>query len=231
MNKSNRVLVVEDDAAIVRALSSFLTDEGFLCKSANGQTEALRLFEQEEFDIVLLDVSLADGSGFVVCSAMKSKKDIPIIFLTASDEETSIIMGLDIGGDDYITKPFKLGVLVSRINALLRRANSFQTADTELQSNGIKVLLLQGQVFKNGELLDLTAAEYKLLCLFMRNPSMVLTKGQILDKLWDCDGNYIDSSTLTVYMRRLRMKIEDNPSEPQMLLTVRGMGYKWNIIG
>ena len=231
MNKSNRVLVVEDDAAIVRALSSFLTDEGFLCKSANGQAEALRLFEREEFDIVLLDVSLADGSGFVVCSAMKSKKDIPIIFLTASDEETSIIMGLDIGGDDYITKPFKLGVLVSRINALLRRANSFQAADTELQSNGIKVLLLQGQVFKNGELLDLTAAEYKLLCLFMRNPSMVLTKGQILDKLWDCDGNYIDSSTLTVYMRRLRMKIEDNPSEPQMLLTVRGMGYKWNIIG
>ena len=107
----------------------------------------------------------------------------------------------------------------------------FKQQTAELQSNGIKVLLLQGQVFKNGELLDLTAAEYKLLCLFMRNPSMVLTKGQILDKLWDCDGNYIDSSTLTVYMRRLRMKIEDNPSEPQMLLTVRGMGYKWNIIG
>ena len=156
---------------------------------------------------------------------------MPIIFLTASDEETSIIMGLDIGGDDYITKPFKLGVLISRINALLRRVNSFQSIDTELQSNGIKVLLLQGQVFKNGALLDLTAAEYKLLCLFMRNPNMVLTKAQILDKLWDCDGNYIDSSTLTVYMRRLRMKIEDNPSEPKMLLTVRGMGYKWNVIG
>ena len=114
-------------------------------------------------------------------------------------------MGLDIGGDDYITKPFKLGVLISRINALLRRVNSFQSIDTELQSNGIKVLLLQGQVFKNGALLDLTAAEYKLLCLFMRNPNMVLTKAQILDKLWDCDGNYIDSSTLTVYMRRLRI--------------------------
>ena len=117
------------------------------------------------------------------------------------------------------------------MSTLFIQHHSFQAADTELQSNGIKVLLLQGQVFKNGELLDLTAAEYKLLCLFMRNPSMVLTKGQILDKLWDCDGNYIDSSTLTVYMRRLRMKIEDNPSEPQMLLTVRGMGYKWNIIG
>lgn len=155
----------------------------------------------------------------------------PHHFLTAADEEMDIIMGLDIGGDDYITKPFKLGVLVSRVNALLRRAKDFSSADTQLESNGMKVLLLQGQAFKNGKLLDLTAAEYKLLCLFMRNPNMVLTKEQILDKLWDCDGNYIDSSTLTVYMRRLRIKIEDNPSEPQMLLTVRGMGYKWNVIG
>ena len=176
-----------------------------------------------------MDVSLPDGCGFEFCKKVRLTSKVPIIFLTASDEETSIIMGLDIGGDDYITKPFKLGVFVSRINALLRRANSFQAMDTELQSNGIKVLLLQGQVFKNGVLLDLTAVEYKLLCLFMRNPNMVLTKEQILDRLWDCDGNYIDSSTLTVYMRRLRMKIEDNPSEPQMLRTVRGMGYKWNI--
>ena len=106
-----------------------------------------------------------------------------------------------------------------------------QTLPAVLEPNGMKVLLLQGQAFKNGKLLDLTAAEYKLLCLFMKNPNMVLTKEQILDKLWDCDGNYIDSSTLTVYMRRLRIKIEDNPSEPQMLLTVRGMGYKWNVIG
>ena len=138
---------------------------------------------------------------------------------------------MDIGGDDYITKPFKLGVLVSRVNALLRRAKDFSSSDTQLESNGIKVLLLQGQVFKNGELLELTAAEYKLLCLFMRNPNMVLTKEKILGQLWDCDGNYIDSSTLTVYMRRLRMKIEDNPGDPQMLLTVRGMGYKWNVTG
>ena len=139
-------------------------------------------------------------------------------------------MGLDIGGDDYITKPFKLGVLVSRINALLRRAEDFSPVNTELRSNGIKVLLLQGQAFKNGELLNLTAAEYKLLCLFMQNPGVVLTKEHILDKLWDQEGNYIDSSTLTVYMRRLRMKVEDNPSEPQMLLTVRRMGYKWNVM-
>ena len=139
-------------------------------------------------------------------------------------------MGLDMGGDDYITKPFKLGVLISRIHALLRRARDFQSTDIELQSNGIRVCLLQGQVFKQEQPLDLTAAEYKLLCLFMKNPNIILTKEQILDKLWDCEGNYIDSSTLTVYMRRLRMKIEDNPSEPQMLLTVRGMGYKWNVM-
>ena len=133
------------------------------------------------------------------------------------------------GGDDYITKPFKLGVLFSRINALLRRANSFSDSKTELSSNGIWVRLLQGQAFKNGQLLDLTAAEYKLLCLFMRNPNMVLTKERILERLWDRNENYIDSSTLTVYIRRLRMKVEDDPSDPRMLLTVRGLGYKWNV--
>ena len=141
-------------------------------------------------------------------------------------------MGLDIGGDDYITKPFKLGVLISRVNALLRRTKHIEKNDTELVSNGIKVNLLQTQVYKNGEQIELTAGEYKLLCLFIQNPNIVLTKDQILQRLWDCDENYIDSSTLTVYIRRLRMKVENNPSEPEMILTVRGMGYKWNeIIG
>ncbi|MDD7642950.1 MAG: response regulator transcription factor, partial [bacterium] len=179
----------------------------------------------------VLDVSLPDGSGFSFCKKVRQSSKVPIIFLTASDEETSIIMGLDIGGDDYITKPFKLGVLVSRINALLRRANNFDTPETELQSNGIRVQLLNGQAFKNGKALKLTAGEYKLLCFFMRHPSMVLSKEQILDQLWDCENNYIDNSTLTVYIRRLRIKIEDNPSEPQILLTVRRMGYKWNVLG
>ena len=157
---------------------------------------------------------------------------MPIIFLTASDEEMNIIMGLDIGGDDYITKPFKLGVLLSRVNALLRRTKNIGKNATELVSNGIKINLLQSQVYKNGEQIELTAGEYKLLCLFIQNPNIVLTKERILEKLWDCDANFIDSSTLTVYIRRLRMKVEKNPSEPEMILTVRGMGYKWNeIIG
>ena len=182
------------------------------------------------YDLLVLDVSLPDGTGFEFCSSVRRTSKVPIIFLTASDEEMNIIMGLDMGGDDYITKPFKLGVLMSRVNALLRRAKDFSAPGTQLESNGIKVLLLQGQAMKNGELLDLTAAEYKLLCLFMKNPNIVLTREQILSQLWDCDGSYIDSSTLTVYMRRLRMKIEDNPSEPQMLVTVRRMGYKWNVM-
>ena len=225
----SKILLLEDDLSLINGLSFVFKKQGFELSIARTLKEAEGMWKDGKYDLLILDVSLPDGCGFEFCKKVRLTSKVPIIFLTASDEETSIIMGLDIGGDDYITKPFKLGVFVSRINALLRRANSFQAMDTELQSNGIKVLLLQGQVFKNGVLLDLTAVEYKLLCLFMRNPNMVLTKEQILDRLWDCDVNYIDSSTLTVYMRRLRMKIEDNPSEPQMLRTVRGMGYKWNI--
>ena len=226
----SNILLLEDYLSLINGLSFALKKQGFELGVARTLKEADDLWTDGKYDLLILDVSLPDGTGFEFCKKVRQVSKVPIIFLTAADEEVDIIMGLDIGGDDYITKPFKLGVLVSRVNALLRRAKDFSSADTWLESNGMKVLLLQGQAFKNGELLDLTAAEYKLLCLFMRNPNMVLTKAQILDKLWDCDGNYIDSSTLTVYMRRLRMKIEDNPSEPQMLLTVRGMGYKWNVI-
>ncbi len=226
-----KLLLLEDDLSLINGLSFAFGKHGFELEVARTLREADRLWEADKYDLLVLDVSLPDGTGFEFCKKVRRASDkVPIIFLTASDEEIDIIMGLDIGGDDYITKPFKLGVLMSRINALLRRAKDFNAADTMLQSNGIKVLLLQGQVFKKGELLDLTAAEYKLLCLFMQNPNRVLTKEQILNKLWDSEGNYIDNSTLTVYMRRLRMKIEDNPGEPQMLVTVRRMGYKWNVL-
>lgn len=225
----NTIFLLEDDMSLINGLSFALQKQGFELTVARTLKEADGLWVDGKYDLLVLDVSLPDGTGFEFCKKVRQVSKVPIIFLTAADEEMNIIMGLDIGGDDYITKPFKLGVLVSRVNALLRRAKNFSSTDTQLESNGIKVLLLQGQAFKNGKLLDLTAAEYKLLCLFMRNPNMVLAKEQILDKLWDCDGNYIDSSTLTVYMRRLRIKLEDNPSEPQMLLTVRGMGYKWNV--
>lgn len=227
----SNILLLEDDLSLLNGLSFAFRKQGFELSVARTLKEADSLWADGKYDLLVLDVALPDGTGFEFCQKVRQASKVPIIFLTAADEEMNIIMGLDIGGDDYITKPFKLGVLVSRVNALLRRAKDFSSADTQLESNGIKVLLLQGQAFKNGELLELTAAEYKLLCLFMRNPNMVLTKEKILDQLWDCDGNYIDSSTLTVYMRRLRIKVEDNPSEPQMLLTVRGMGYKWNVTG
>lgn len=227
----NRILLLEDDLSLINGLSFAFKKQGFESDVARTIKEADALWTEGKYDLLVLDVSLPDGSGFEICRKVRQVSKVPIIFLTASDEEMSIIMGLDIGGDDYITKPFKLGVLMSRINALLRRAKDFGSADTELQSNGIKVLLLQGQAYKNGELLDLTAAEYKLLCLFMQNPNVVLSKEQILDKLWDCEGNYVDNNTLTVYIRRLRIKVEDNPGNPQMLLTVRRMGYKWNVIG
>ncbi len=180
-----RVLLLEDDLSLINGLSFVFKKEGFEADTARTVKEADALWAEGKYDLLVLDVSLPDGSGFEFCRNVRKSSKVPIIFLTASDEETSIIMGLDIGGDDYITKPFKLGVLVSRMRALLRRAKDFGQAKTELCSNGIRALLLQGQAFKNGELLDLTAAEYKLLCLFMQNPNIVLSKEQILDKLWD----------------------------------------------
>lgn len=231
MNMSS-IFLLEDDLGLIGGLSFAFQKQGFEADVARTIREAEALWEgaEEKYDLLILDVSLPDGSGFDFCRRVRQTSKVPIIFLTASDEEINIIMGLDIGADDYITKPFKLGVLLSRVSALLRRAKDFGTEDTEVHSNGIRVLLLQGQVYKNGQLLELTAAEYRLLCLFMRNPNRVLTKEQILDRLWDCEGSYIDNNSLTVYIRRLRMKVEDNPSDPRMLLTVRRMGYKWSTV-
>jgi len=226
----SNILLLEDDLSLINGLSFALRKQGYGLEVARTIKEVDTVWAEGKYDLLILDVSLPDGSGFEICEKVRQTSKVPIIFLTASDEEVNIIMGLDMGGDDYITKPFKLGVLLSRINALLRRAGDFSRTDTEIQSNGLKAVLTQGKVYKNGELLDLTAGEYKLLCLFMQNPGTVLSKEQILENLWDNEGNYIDNNTLNVYIRRLRTKVEDNPSDPQMILTVRRMGYKWNII-
>ena len=226
----SNILLLEDDLSLINGLSFALRKQGYGLEVARTIKEVDTVWAEGKYDLLILDVSLPDGSGFEICEKVRQTSKVPIIFLTASDEEVNIIMGLDMGGDDYITKPFKLGVLLSRINALLRRAGDFSRTDTEIQSNGLKEVLTQGKVYKNGELLDLTAGEYKLLCLFMQNPGTVLSKEQILENLWDNEGNYIDNNTLNVYIRRLRTKVEDNPSDPQMILTVRRMGYKWNII-
>ena len=222
------IFFVEDDLSLINGLSFAMKKQGYEIWVARTCLEAEGLWQDGKYDLVILDVSLPDGSGYDLCRKIRETSGVPAMFLTAADEETDIIMGLDIGGDDYITKPFKLAVFLSRVNALLRRSGNFPRKDTELNSNGIKVQLLKGEVSKNGTKIDLTAGEYKLLCLFMENPDIVLSSEQILSRLWDRDENYIDNSTLTVYIRRLRTKIEDDPADPQNIVTVRRMGYKWN---
>ncbi|WP_034438978.1 response regulator transcription factor [Clostridium ihumii] len=225
-----RIFLVEDDLSLINGLSFAIKKQGYELDIARTNYEADNVWADGKYDLVILDVSLPDGCGFDICKKIRQISNVPIIFLTAADEETDIIMGLDIGGDDYITKPFKLAVFMSRINALLRRSNNFIKTDAELHSNNIRVELLKGEVYKNNEKLELTAGEYKLLRLFMENENVVLSAEQILSQLWDCNENYVDSNTLTVYIRRLRTKIEDDPSNPKRIITVRRMGYKWNSV-
>lgn len=228
-----KILMVEDDLSLIGGLSFALKKQGYELTVARTRAEAEDVWEEGKYDLVILDVSLPDGTGFDICRQIRRSSKVPILFLTAADEEMDIIMGLDMGGDDYITKPFKLAVLMSRINALLRRSNDYSksgqlgVAETELNSGGIRLELLNGTVYKNDELVDLTANEYKLLRFFMENPGRVLTQEQILSRLWDCNENFVDNNTLTVYIRRLRTKIEDDPGKPERILTVRRMGYKW----
>ncbi|MCM1048444.1 MAG: response regulator transcription factor [Clostridiales bacterium] len=225
-----KLFLLEDDLSLINGLSFAIKKQGYEIVIARTTLEADELWADGKYDLVILDVSLPDGSGFDFCKKIRQTSKVPIMFLTAADEETDIIMGLDIGGDDYITKPFKLAVFLSRINALIRRSENFNNTVTELNSGAINIQLLKGEVYKKGEPVELTASEYKLLCMFMENPDQILSAEQILSRLWDCSENYIDNNSLTVYIRRLRTKIEDNPAEPKRIVTVRGMGYKWNTV-
>ena len=184
-----KLFLLEDDLSLISGLTFAFKKQGFALDTARTLAEAEVLWSDRKYDLLVLDVSLPDGSGFDFCQKVRHTSNVPILFLTASDEEMNIIMGLELGGDDYLTKPFKLGVLLSRVNALLRRANASSAGEPVLESGSITVRLLQGQAYKNGILLELTGAEYKLLCFFMQHPNAVLSKEQILDALWDCDGD------------------------------------------
>lgn len=221
-----KILYVEDDLSLIDGLQYTLETSGYSVDNARTVKEALMLFRQNTYDLLLLDVTLPDGTGFDICKEIRNSSTVPIIFLTASDQEISIVRGLDMGGDDYITKPFKLNELLSRMKALLRRSTQFSGTEV-LEANGIKINTVERLVWKNGKLLELTLVEYKLLCLFLRNPNHLLSREMILDRMWDGNGNYVDDNTLSVYIRRLRNKIEDNPNQPKFLLTERGIGYKW----
>nr|WP_326167994.1 response regulator transcription factor [uncultured Lachnoclostridium sp.] len=226
----DRLFLLEDDRSLIDGLRYSLEKNRFRLTVARTVGEAMeRLERTEDYDLLLLDVSLPDGTGFDVCRQVRAQDaGIPIIFLTAADEETNVIRGLDGGGDDYITKPFRLGELCSRIRAQLRRSGRPQERERkELRSGGLFIDLLAGRAYMEDRMLELTAAEYRLLCLLVENEGRVLTRTRILDALWDGNGSFVDDNTLSVYVRRLREKLEEDPSAPAHLLTVRGRGYEW----
>jgi len=218
-----KILLVEDDRAIVSNLTEFLSNEGFTVKSVSGQADALRMLDSESFDLVLLDVSLSDGNGFTVCRAVKSDYNIPVIFLTASGDEYSTVAGFDLGADDYVPKPFRPRELVSRIKNVLRRTGNTRGI---VKLANIEVDTVKGTATKNGYDLYLSALEYRLLLVFINNRGTLLTRTQLLEAIWDVAGDFVNDNTLTVYIKRLREKIEDDPQNPTVIKTVRGLGYK-----
>ena len=230
MKGMNKILLLEDDASLIDGLSYSLKKNGFDVTTARTVKEAFEMSDEiNKFNLLILDVTLPDGTGFEVCEKVREQNgQIPIIFLTASDEEVSIIRGLDSGGDDYITKPFKLGELFSRMRALLRRAGTtVQNNPTMIKCGDIMIDFMGSRALLRGEALDLTVTEYRLLCLLVQNANQILTRKIILERLWDSSGDYVDDNTLSVYVRRLREKIEKDPFHPEHLITVRGFGYQW----
>jgi len=228
--RMNRILLLEDDVSLIDGLQYSLKKNGFEVDVIRTVEEAVRgLANIMKYDLLLLDVTLPDGTGFEVCERIRKQNNrIPIIFLTASDEEVNIIRGLDSGGDDYITKPFRLGELCSRIRALLRRAGISDGENNRvLECGRLKIDLLGSRVLLGEKCLELTGAEYRLLCLLVKNANRIVTRAAILNELWDGTGDYVDDNTLSVYVRRLREKVEDDPSHPKHLITIRGFGYQW----
>lgn len=228
---NNKILLLEDDISLVDGLKYSLERNGFDVDIVRTIKEAMSLLPKiSTYDLLILDVTLPDGTGFEVCEKVRKQgKEVPIIFLTASDEEVNVIRGLDSGGDDYVTKPFKLGELCSRIRALLRRTSiSNPNNNTVIECGDVSIDLLGSRVQLQGRTLDLTSAEYRLLCLLVRNANKVTTRSSILNELWDSIGDFVDDNTLSVYVRRLREKVEVDASNPKHLITIRGFGYQWN---
>lgn len=217
------ILLVEDDRAIIENLSEFLSGEGFHTRAVSGQSAAVRILEETAFDLVLLDISLAEGNGFAVCSYIKQNTDTPVIFLTASGDEYSVVSGLDMGADDYISKPFRPRELVSRINRVLRRTGKVKSV---LEAGGVTIDTARAVVKKDGEEIFLSALEYRLLLILFNNKGVLLGRDRLLEEIWDVAGEFVNDNTLTVYIKRLREKIESDPARPEIIQTVRGMGYR-----
>ncbi len=225
-----KILLLEDDISLIDGLEFSLQKNDFTVETVRTVGEALKRLQNDDlisqYDLLLLDITLPDGTGFEVCERVRKENSrIPVIFLTASDEEVNVIRGLDSGADDYITKPFKLGELCSRIRALLRRTG--YTAKPVISSGALSIDFAANRVTVDKDTVELTRAEYRLLSLLVRNADRVVNRETILEALWDNTGDFVDDNTLSVYIRRLREKIEPDPSQPQHLITVRGFGYRW----
>lgn len=217
------ILLVEDDKQIIENLTEFLSTEGFEAEAVTGQSQALSEIQKKKYDLVLLDISLEEGNGFAVCSYIKQNTDIPVIFLTASGDEYSVVSGLDMGADDYISKPFRPRELVSRIHNVLRRTGKVQSV---LQSKDVTIDTTKAVVKKAGEEVYLSALEYRILLVLFHNKGILMTRERLLEEIWDMAGEFVNDNTLTVYIKRIREKIEKDPANPEIIRTVRGMGYK-----
>ncbi|CEQ15089.1 response regulator transcription factor [Paraclostridium sordellii] len=222
------VLMIEDDSTIAFGVKYALEQEGFnidICKDLESGRQNIN---NKEYNIILLDVMLPDGNGYEFCKETRQTLDTPIIFLTACDEEVNIVTGLDIGGDDYVTKPFRVRELISRMNAVLRRKGNNNENKKVVKFGDLTINTLEARVYKKGEEIFLTSVEYKLLLILIQNKNVVLSRTKILEKLWDVTYDFVNDNTLTVYIKRLREKIEDDSTNPKYILTVRGVGYKWD---
>lgn len=220
-----KILLIEDDENISFGIKTYLEKDSFKVDIGENLVGGKKKFNLK-YDLVILDMNLPDGTGYEFFSFVKSKSNIPIIFLTVVDEEEEIVKGLDLGADDYITKPFKLSILKSRINTVLRRVKRDKTLIDTLFCKDLKLIKFQTKVFKENKEIDITSREYKLLELFMENQNQTLTRELIIKRLWDIDGDFINDNTLTVTIKRLREKIEDNPNKPIIIKTIRGIGYR-----
>ena len=218
-----KILLVEDDGQIAAYLGELLRAEGFDTQIAGSKKEASECLLVQAFDMVLIDVSLPDGNGFSICAEIKREYEIPVIFLTASGDEYSVVAGLDMGADDYIAKPFRPRELISRIRSVLRRCKKEQRI---LSCGDLKVNVSSATVTKGEKELFLSALEYRLLLILLQNKGQILTRNQLLEEIWDASGEYVNDNTLSVYMKRLREKIEKNPQSPRLLHTIRGIGYR-----
>lgn len=221
-----KILLVEDDKTIVLGLQYSLEQEGFAVEVGYDCRSSGVMIREGAYDLVILDLSLPDGSGYDLCRMIKEKSDTPVIFLTACDDEVNVVMGLDIGADDYITKPFRIRELVSRIKSVLRRYGKNRGATQEIHLGPVSINTAQAKVYKRGAEVLLTALEYRLLLTLANSEGRLLTRNQLLEGLWDMGGEFVNDNTLTVYIKRLREKIEDDPQNPRLIQTVRGMGYK-----